>query len=345
MESTEQPDHSESPHGRCANCGAPLTGPYCAQCGQRARSRIAPLRTLLTDFLGEVFNLDARFFRTLVPLLFKPGTLTNEYIAGRRARYVPPLRLFVFSSFVLFLLLGVISSWSIESQQPVSARIDSLAATAQDSAEAAALQATLDSSQTELNRAGYDVSDTTAAIRPLNQSDPVQLSTSITGMLQQVADSLTRKNTIRAQFQHALIRGVLRADRNPKQFVQNAIGRASGVAFLLLPIFALLLKGLYLRSGRLYAEHLIFALHIHAFLFIVLLLVTLLNLTGVGFLVSAAPFLGTIGPAAYLLVALRRVYAQGWIKTTLKFCTLTLIYLLIFTIAASGLLVLTFVLM
>lgn len=108
---------------RCANCGQPLGGRFCSACGQEARdpARI-PLRELFHDWLGDLFTFDARIFRTLGPLVRRPGLLTNEYLAGRRARYVPPLRLFVFVSLVMFLVLGLIGvefSWKVTDDDEV----------------------------------------------------------------------------------------------------------------------------------------------------------------------------------------------------------------------------------
>lgn len=95
------------PATRCANCGEPLGGPFCAACGQESRN---PARLsvgeLVRDWAGDVLTFDSRLFRTLGPLVGRPGLLTREYLAGRRRRYVPPLRLFVFISLVMFLVLG-----------------------------------------------------------------------------------------------------------------------------------------------------------------------------------------------------------------------------------------------
>ncbi|HEX7180212.1 MAG TPA: DUF3667 domain-containing protein [Thermoanaerobaculia bacterium] len=76
----------------CLNCGEKLLGNFCSQCGQEAADLHRPLRELTSDFLDNVLNLDTRLLRT-IPLLFRPGRLTREYRAGRRARYVRPLRL------------------------------------------------------------------------------------------------------------------------------------------------------------------------------------------------------------------------------------------------------------
>ena len=89
----------------CASCGAPLTGRYCAACGERP---VLPgeqsLRHLLVDNLREVLNLDARLYRTLAALLFEPGRLTREYMAGRRVRLLRPLQIFLIGNLVYFVV-------------------------------------------------------------------------------------------------------------------------------------------------------------------------------------------------------------------------------------------------
>jgi hypothetical protein len=72
----------------CANCNKPLTGEYCGSCGQHAVDLNVPIRHFVAEFIRESFSLDSSLFRTLKSLLLKPGFLTQEYLAGRRARYV-----------------------------------------------------------------------------------------------------------------------------------------------------------------------------------------------------------------------------------------------------------------
>jgi hypothetical protein len=92
---------------RCANCDAPIAGPYCASCGQETRVGLPTARAFLRDAAGRYVALDGRLWRTLVALFFRPGFLTLEYLAGRRRRYIRPARLFLVLSLLLFALLRV----------------------------------------------------------------------------------------------------------------------------------------------------------------------------------------------------------------------------------------------
>lgn len=87
---------------RCANCDALLAGQYCGHCGQRATDRVISLWELLRDATGDLFELDSRLWRTLIPLATRPGRLTADYLAGRRVRYMPPFRTYLVLSLIFF---------------------------------------------------------------------------------------------------------------------------------------------------------------------------------------------------------------------------------------------------
>ena len=92
----------ESPN--CLNCGTRLRGQYCGVCGQRARNRLISLWELLREAFGDLLELDSRIWRTLVPLLIRPGQLTHDYLQGRRARYMPPFRTYLVLSVMFFVV-------------------------------------------------------------------------------------------------------------------------------------------------------------------------------------------------------------------------------------------------
>lgn len=91
----------------CPNCESPAHGIYCASCGQRLSSLHIPVRVFVADALRRMFGLDSRTLQTLYLLVCRPGLLTQHYLEGKRARYIAPLRLYLFISFVTFLLLAV----------------------------------------------------------------------------------------------------------------------------------------------------------------------------------------------------------------------------------------------
>src|ERR1700748_2921392 len=86
----------------CENCGAELQGHWCAQCGQPAIEYRRSFRYVVADLLNEFLNWDSKFFTTIALLVLKPWRLTNEFLAGKRVRYVNPLRLYLLASILFF---------------------------------------------------------------------------------------------------------------------------------------------------------------------------------------------------------------------------------------------------
>src|SRR5437762_3538889 len=86
----------------CENCGAELQGHWCAQCGQPAIEYRRSFRHVVADLLNEFLNWDSKFFTSLAHLILKPWRLTNEFLAGKRVRYVNPLRLYLLASILFF---------------------------------------------------------------------------------------------------------------------------------------------------------------------------------------------------------------------------------------------------
>ena len=95
----------------CGNCTAALTGPYCAQCGQHAHESARALDVVLHDAWHLFTHVDGRFWSTLKTLLLRPGRLTIDYFAERRARYMPPFRLYFVLSLIFFALAAIANSF------------------------------------------------------------------------------------------------------------------------------------------------------------------------------------------------------------------------------------------
>jgi hypothetical protein len=95
-----------SPAGTCANCGAVLHGPFCAACGQAVRPLDPPVRQFAKEFAQELLDVDNRVLRSLRHLVFSPGFLTRAYIEGRRAPWLPPLKLYLLTSVTAFAVLA-----------------------------------------------------------------------------------------------------------------------------------------------------------------------------------------------------------------------------------------------
>lgn len=95
----------DAPQGVCANCATALQGPVCHQCGQLADVYHRPVRGLIAELIEGLFALDGRVARTVPNLMGRPGRITRDYLKGRRARYMPPFRLYIIASLIFFLLI------------------------------------------------------------------------------------------------------------------------------------------------------------------------------------------------------------------------------------------------
>ena len=366
----------------CQNCQTPMHGPFCYQCGQHERSSLRHAGLLLRDILHDVFNLDSRAIRTLKPLLLKPGYLTLEYFAGRRQRYVPPLRLYVIASLVFFLIAGLLFSIGDglqfdDDEQAAKEILDEpeVQQALQDPQLAAAMEKAAPALREEMARRGMrpgesapvlvpsapppvpDVTpdtaepkpaltDKTAADRakPDDDSDGemgVQLPREMSFLpafanqwLSELSDEVREKSK--------------RIRNDPKRLAEAVMSVLPQSMFILLPLFALLLKLFYPFANRLYMEHLIVALHSHCFLFILFTLMIVGNhVLGESYgLTTRLPWLesllGTvsgmllgIGVPLYLYLMQKRVYGQSHWLTFGKFILIGMMYLTLLSLVIA----------
>lgn len=279
---------------RCGNCGAELLGPHCHRCGQPVKGLVRHFSSILGDFLDSVFELDNRLWRTLAPLLLRPGYLSREYFTGRRVRYVSPVRLFVFMSVLAFF--------------------------------AAQFAFDIDSGGTDAGRARTDPSAPKIRFGGREDWDPESNPVRVE-WLSEGGNAWLNRQVARAAG------NIERVQADPNLLKDAVLGALPSTLFVLLPLFALLLKLAYAFRRRLYMEHLIVALHSHAFLCAALLLAMGLDaLAG-----RWSPF-GTMEKVlfawmpVYLLLTQKRVYGQGWPLTLLKFAFVGTVYLSLLTI-------------
>ena len=216
------------PERWCPNCGSGQVADYCAACGQRAGDLRTPVREFLREALDDVFSLDSRLWRTLGALFRRPGSLTADYCAGRRARFVPPLRLYLIVSFATFLLLV-----------------------------AMAPNAVLDTTGT----------NPWAPLRIGSGPSPVELPDRAGPFAVSVteADDAAPAEGAAGWFTEHVVRPAL---ANPERVQRLFHQRLQWTVFALVPLFALWLRLLYGRRERFFVPHLVFALHFHTLAFV-----------------------------------------------------------------------------
>jgi hypothetical protein len=271
---------------RCLNCGAELAGPFCAQCGQRDVPPYPSVRELVTDAFWELSGWDGRFAATVRTLVKSPGRLTVDFLEGRRARYISPLRLYLLASLLYFLAAAMVPELSPSDGLVVSTSVD-------PNRGSAGIQ--------QVNRAALNARNGTLTAEQRDSA------------LKKIATA------------PPIIRPILqRMVGDTKGFKRSLLETMPRVLFALVPIFAAVLALFYRR--RKYPEHLYFALHLHAFFFVALTLAAAAKFTYSQRFSGIMSALAAVWIIGYALVAARRVYGGSWVRTTAKGIGVSMLY-------------------
>lgn len=343
----EQPD-TPTPH-TCTSCGTPIDAAdkWCANCGQKAYEGPPTFWSLIGDFFETVFNLDNRLFRTLAALAV-PGRLTNYFLAGKQKPYFHPLRLFFVSGVLM------VATYSIYTSREVGDSLDR-------SAEEKRAQAYAHRFGTDL-RAGVDsiqasfpgdsvVTDSLwhlmgyqAATAPdsfsivfVEHKEGLNFGHREVKMSQEdfqllSPSELADKYKVEKTSSRYLFKQVARINRLNLTGLTGLMSQIIWGLLLLMPLTAAMLKLFYVRRKRRYVEHFIFTLNVHSFLFITQFLAAL------GLLIFNSSWLliiSAVTTVIYFLLALKRVYGQGWGKTLFKACLLAWGYFFLFVAALA----------
>lgn len=331
----------------CANCEAPLSGHYCSQCGQEAVLHAASVREFLHEFIGHYVALEGKLWGSLKRLIFQPGELTNEYIRGRRVRYVQPLRMYLTFSVLFFALFKltadgntevgpmiegettaakvvaparVLADTVIKEQARIAGPVDPETAQSKSAAKEAVAgmmsEMAADDAKSEMRAAKA------RETKPEGQDNNVDVNLNE----EYIDGKLSDWPLLRRQW-HAL--NQLPPAEQVKVFKNGMSHYAPYAIFCLMPVFALFLKVLYLGSGRRFGEHMLFALHTNAFAFLMFSVVLLAHFGLLQFLL----WCWLIG---YLPWAMRRVYHSSRFGTFWRWSLLMLSYVLALALALAA---------
>lgn len=330
---------------RCPNCDTWMSeeGEYCPGCGQRFTTGKVTVKELLRDAFEAIFNFESRAYKTFFHL-FIPGRLTNEYFKGRHRRYVTPLRLFLLTAILHFAVLAYIANEvGGDTMRRLEMTQSQQAFHSQFNQEVDSLTRSLESNQFEGNSTVAAAFDSLLVELNYGENDSMTLGTIDLGTMSdqkyRVAtidiytlspEAFLDKYEVQGLFKRIFIRQELRLMTEVGSLVGYFLSKFTWMALLMMPALALILKLLYMRRKRFYVEHLIFSFHYHAFAFLLISILALLDLwlntngllTGIGFLLVLI----------YLYIAMIKVYRQGWFKTFVKFNILNMFYTMIFSI-------------
>lgn len=298
----------------CLNCGTEVPERYCTHCGQENAVPHETFGHLVKHFVADIFHYDSQFLTTLKYLLFRPGFLSREYMAGKRVRYVNPIKLYVFISFVFF--FGLFSLQHNNEKEPVAAH----AVTRENDEDSlktsvAALEDALSSDSSSSGKKER-ISMNTNDYETVEEFDAKQ----------QLLPDSARFHGVEKIIYRRLIGIRQKHGTNIKEAIIEIFNHnVPKLMFILLPIFALFMTWMYRGRKWLYTDHAIFAIHLHSFAFII----------GLAGLILEAVFHNdvfmTIGwwlIFIYLVRALRNNYGQSFRKSLLKAILLSFAYLL-----------------
>jgi hypothetical protein len=328
----------------CLNCGTIVEGRYCQNCGQE---NVVPKETfwhMVTHFFYDITHFDSNFFSTIHHLILKPGFLSAEYMRGRRASYLHPIKMYVFSSAIFFLLffsfLNPQKIIDINPNTPLTVKErasylkklqDNLTKTPGDTILLRKLTEAKDTSRILHKDDLYDPNNGGIQFgnynyRSLAEYDSVERTLPPADRDGWLMKRITKKAIlINEKYRY-----------NPseagRKMIEGFFHRLPYLLFVSLPLFALILKLVYIRRKQFYfADHGVFTIHHYVFSFLVLLLAFALDAlqtwSGWDFLDWATGIL-FIGLAIYLYAGMRYFYKQGWFKTFIKFLLVSILSLL-----------------
>ena len=401
------------PITHCENCGAPLTGEFCGQCGQHAIDYRRSIFRVVLDAADSFLNWDTKFLHSMNQLLIRPWKLTNDFNAGRRARYVHPLRLYLIASVIFFLLaraLNLQSPGRIElTAQDRGELVTSLGKlTAPDSPLTPEQREKVEAARTKLSEGqgvlteqerdelktvfkdflkstlrrkldpGERAKMASAIARIPEPPDPVMetkpgdpppdpataVNPPVPPLPTDPAAPSISPAPPKKKKKHDPIHFTMGPEDGKKtpfeawmeKQIKDKIGEDGSKARLFLdtlrsnipvmmlcciPLFAFILKVLYIRKGRFYVEHLVYALHIHTFLYVAVTITALAAMAANRTLPPLSGWIIALMSCAIfvqIFLSIRRVYEQGWFFTTLKFVLGGIVYfvILVFAVGATA---------
>ncbi|MGE5208791.1 MAG: DUF3667 domain-containing protein [Alphaproteobacteria bacterium] len=350
------------PPTHCENCGALLQGHWCGQCGQPAIDYRRSFRYVIADLLDEFLNWDSKFFRSIALLLVKPWKLTNEFLAGHRVRYVHPLRLYLLASILFFFAvnygakgihfdaskIGPKDRADLEAELqkkdlPPAAR-EKLEALLRDSSPSPAPAASANALSPTPAILSPSPAPSAAASVPSPSSEPGaseqkreygKIGERPFMVFDEASSTTPFERWIEARAKEKM------GEHGTKMglFMATLFSNLPYMMLCCIPLFAFVLKILYLRRRIFYIDHLIYALHIHSFAYAGIMLIVLatigLNRFLPGVVAGWVIALLWITFVTQIFLSIRKVYRQGWFFSIFKFFFGGFVYLMVLIFALA----------
>ncbi|WP_316788164.1 DUF3667 domain-containing protein [Pedobacter frigoris] len=268
----------------CLNCGHTVEDHFCSHCGQENIIVEEDALHMIAHATADYFHFESKFFHTIKPLLVKPGWLTQQFVAGKRVAFIHPIRLYIFLSIVFFL---VILSGGHKAKEHIKTAPEIKLETQKK--DSVVIEKTF-----SLDLENLRASDKFATVEAYNNYQKT--------LPKSKRDGFIKNYTIKRNIELRDYPGGV-----SKKMTEDFVHNLPKMMFLLLPLFALLLKLVYIRKKKYYYEHLIFSFHLHSALFLSALITILFSW-----------LIGFIYNIGYVLQALCSVYIIWYIYRSLR---------------------------
>jgi hypothetical protein len=355
----------------CLNCGTILEGKFCHNCGQENLEMKESFGHMLNHAISDYFHFDYQFFHTLRPLFLKPGHLTNEYLMGRRAQYLHPVKMYIFISLVFFVIffqnkqhgpVEVKESTKSEQKGRDNAKkaIDkginanpNLSATQKMELSKRIKAFIPDTIAKEINA---DLKKDSKKVKEQKADDDGGFTVygdDNINKFKTYEEYLADQNKLSAdkrdnRIEHYLVKKNFdwkKQGKNAKEILGEGLKHnAPKMMFLLLPMFAFILKLAFWKNHKFYVEHVIYTIHLHCFLFLFLTLIMLVNIIlpeSWRTVVDLFQTLAVIIIIWYVYRSLRIVYNRSRWRTVSKMIGVSFMYSIVFGLSFFIILIIT----
>lgn len=333
----------------CQNCNSSIdqSFEFCPHCGQKTNDELT-IGVLFYNTISNYFSFDARFLKSFVPLMFRPGYLAQKFLQGKRLLYLHPAQMYLFISVIFFFIISFSTRELVKEADEINKKVikSEFVSQVNDS-----LDPTLDSIQMEKimkplkdnqNAIGLKDSDLKMAdsLMKLEASNQKNIGATWDFDKKKV-DSL-----VAAGANNEIIYKEMGMSDNPGFFEKRLYARILNLVkgqgagsmvqaffdsipismFFLLPFFAFILKIFYYNKGR-YVHHLVFSFYYFSFLFTVFSILFAVN-RFIYDIPDWIDWLIAVSTYFYFLIALIKFYKQHWFLTWIKSGMITFVFIL-----------------
>jgi hypothetical protein len=329
---TEKRGHGHPTHTHCENCGTELKGPYCHRCGQHDFDINRSFTHTFLEALENFFHFDTKLFRNLIALLFQPGRMTAEFNGGKRASQVPPFRLYVFIS-ILFFFLAFLGK---EKSSPIftTSKSDGPRAGFTVDGKPVTWDQLFDETKDdpEATRTLEKLRGVASTLNPETAGEAPPTAETSGTKADEPTETVPEPGKPKSGWEQKLEEKgrMLLSPEGQQHMLHGFLAAMPKLVLVCLPLFALYTRFLFRKSGQVYLQHLVLALHFHTFVFI-----WLMFKDGWVFLASwpSETLGGWVALACnlwllvYPFLMLRRLFVNSWSKTIFKSLMLGVAYL------------------